>query len=245
MHAQLIRDTWLAERLGCNVYQVPCEMLLDVCVDGKDFDYQDLMPELQEPPVFAYVKIPVDKSHVVNELLQIGFKLVDTNLQFEKILTSTPAINTGSTIIRLAEPNDEQQIADLAKRSFCHSRFHADLAISDLQANEIKADWSRSFFHGERGDAMVVAVNGDRVVGFLLSLQTTDKVLVIDLITVDESMRSQGLAGAMTWFTQAQFPNAGKLRVGTQLANIAAIRCYERLGFELVRSHYVLHYHNS
>ena len=240
IHAQLIRDTWLAERLGCNVYQVPSELMLD-----EDIDYQALMPELQEPPVFAYVKIPVDKYQVVNSLIRIGFELVDTNLQFEKVVLNTTALNTGSTTIRLVQPGDEPQVVELAKRSFIHSRFHADKAISDLQANEIKADWSRSFFEGERGDAMVVAVNEDRVVGFLLSLITADDVVVIDLITVDENMRSQGLAGAMTWFTQAQFPNASKLRVGTQLANIAAIRCYERLGFELVRSDYVLHFHSS
>lgn len=240
MHAQLIRDDWLAKRLGCNVYQIPSELLLD-----EGVDYQALMPELQELPVFAYVKIPVDKSHVVDSLIRIGFELVDTNLQFEKVVTNTPTINTGSTTIRLAQPGDEQQVVELAKRSFIHSRFHADKAISDSQANEIKADWSRSFFEGERGDAMVVAVNEDRIVGFLLSLLTADDCLVIDLITVDENMRGQGLAGAMTWFTQAQFPNAKKLRVGTQLANIAAAHCYEKLGFVLARSDYVLHYHGS
>ncbi len=240
MHAQLIRDTWLTERLGCNVYQVPAELLLD-----EGVEYQTLMPELQEPPVFAYVKIPVNKSQVVNGLLQIGFKLVDTNLQFEKVVSGTPDISIGSTTIRLAQPSDEKQVAQLASRSFIHSRFHADKEISDLQANEIKADWSRSFFQGKRGNAMVVAVEGDCVVGFLLSLLTADDCLVIDLITVDESMRGQGLAGAMTWFTQAQFPDARKLRVGTQIANIAAVRCYERLGFVLARSDYVLHYHNS
>lgn len=240
MHAQLIRDNWLAERLGCNVYQVPSELLLD-----EGVDYQALMPELQEQPVFAYVKIPVDKSHVVDSLIRIGFELVDTNQQFEKVVTNTPTINTGSTNIRLAQPGDEQQVAQLAKRSFIHSRFHTDKTISDSQANKIKADWSRSFFQGERGDAMVVAVDGDRIVGFLLSLLTADDCLVIDLITVDENMRGQGLAGAMTWFTQAQFPNAKKIRVGTQLANIAAARCYEKLGFVLARSDYVLHYHSS
>lgn len=240
MHAQLIRDDWLAERLGCNVYQVPSDLLLDDPVD-----YQAFMPELQEQPVFAYAKVPSNKFHAVNKLLQFGFKMVDTNLQFEKVLSSTPAINSGSTTIRLAQPGDEQQVVQLAKRSFIHSRFHVDSAISDLQANKIKADWSQSFFEGTRGNAMVVAVNDDRIVGFLLSLLTADNVVVIDLITVDECMRSQGLAGAMTWFTQEQYPNAKKLRVGTQLANIAAARCYESLGFKLARSDYVLHYHNS
>ena len=240
MHAQLIRDNWLAERLGCNVYQVPSELLLD-----EGVDYQALMPELQEPPVFAYVKIPVDKPYVVDALIRIGFELVDTNLQFEKVVSSTPKINTGNVSIRLAQPSDEKQVAQLAARSFIHSRFHADKAISDSQANEIKADWSRSFFQGERGDVMVVAVDEDRIIGFLLSILTADDCLVIDLITVDENMRGQGLAGAMTWFTQAQFPNAKKLRVGTQLANIAAARCYEKLGFVLARSDHVLHYHNS
>ena len=78
-----------------------------------------------------------------------------------------------------------------------------------------------------------------------MKLMTADDVMVVDLVAVDEAVRGRSVAGDMTWFAQSQFPQAGCLRVGTQLANLPAIRCYERLGFQLVRSQYVLHYHNA
>ena len=92
---------------------------------------------------------------------------------------------------------------------------------------------------------MVVALESGRIVGFLLALMTADGVMVVDLVAVDEAVRGRSVARDMTLFAQSHFPEAGGLRVGTQLANLPAIRCYERLGFQLVRSQYVLHYHNT
>ncbi len=79
--------------------------------------------------------------------------------------------------------------------------------------------------------------------GFLLLLGPTGNALVIDLIAVDESMRGRGVAGAMIGFAARAFPDAGRVRVGTQAANVPSLRLYERLGFRTVATQYVVHSH--
>ena len=243
-YAELHRDVWLAERLGCNVYQISIEALVNTSREIDPADLNSQLAELNTPPVFAYIKVPAEEPQHLGPLLRWGFTLVDTSLQFERAVTGSRRPR-GEMNLRSAEASDEQEIAALARRSFGFSRFHADAQIPDTVAHEIKAQWTRSYFHGRRGDAMVVAVENGRIVGFLLALMTADGVMVVDLVAVDEAMRGRNVAGDMTWFAQSQFPEAGCLRVGTQLANLPAIRCYERLGFQLVRSQYVLHYHDA
>ncbi len=243
-HAELHRDVWLTRQLGCNAYQISIEALLDAGSEITPEDLDSQLAQLQTPPAFAYIKVPTDAPQHLKPLLQWGFTLVDSNLQFERSVIP-PGQPLSDVDVRLAEVSDEDEIADLARRSFDHSRFHADEQVSDEVADKIKAQWTRSYFQGERGDVMIVAIDRGRIVGFLLALMSVDGAMVVDLVAVDEEMRGHGVSGAMTWLAQAQFPQAVCLRVGTQLANVPAIRCYERLGFQLVQSRYVLHYHNT
>ena len=243
-HAELHCDVWLTRRLGCNVYQLSIAALLNATGELTAADLDSHLAQLQNPPAFAYVKVPTEAPRHLKAFLRWGFALVDTNLQFERTGTP-PGQPTCDVDVRLAEESDEDEIADLAKRSFEYSRFHADEQIPDDLADQIKARWTRSYFRGERGDAMIVALDRGRIVGFLLALMSVGGTMVVDLVAVDEGMRGRGVSGVMTWFAQAQFPQAVCLRVGTQLANVPAIRCYERLGFQIAHSQYVLHYHNT
>ena len=242
--AEVNHDVWLTERLGCNVYQISIEALIGAGGEITADDLDSQLAQLQSPPAFAYIKVPTDAPRHLKALLRWGFTLVDTSLQFERTVTH-PGQPPSDVDVRLAEASDADEIADLARRSFHHSRFHADGQIPDDLADEIKAQWTRSYFRGERGDAMIVAIDRGRVVGFLLAMMSADGAMVVDLVAVDEDMRGHGVSGAMTWFAHAQFPEAVCLRVGTQLANVPAIRSYERLEFQLVRSQYVLHFHNA
>ena len=104
--------------------------------------------------------------------------------------------------LRSAGASDEQESAALARRSFGFSRFHADAQIPDTVADEIKAQWTRSYFHGRRGDAMVVAVENGRIGGFLLALMTGDGVTGVDLVGVGQGVVGQRGAGGTTWFAQ-------------------------------------------
>ena len=99
-----------------------------------------------------------------------------------------------------------------------------------------------NYFSGKRGDSLVVGEAGGVAAGFLLLLQSDEK-LVIDLIAVAEDHRGAGIGRGMIAFAAASFPQLKTMQVGTQIANIPSIRLYERLGFRMVDAQHILHCH--
>lgn len=191
--------------------------------------------------VFLHAKVEVHALAESRFLESLGFRLIDTNLTFER--PRGPAAPAAG--VRWARPEDEAAVVALARDCFTLDRFHLDPEVPKQSADRLKGEWVRNFFRGERGAAMAVAETGaqkDEVAGFLLFLRTGD-ALVIDLVAVAPAHRGKGLAEAMTALGEARFPEAGVLRVGTQIGNAGAIRLYQKLGFRLCGSHYVFHYH--
>ncbi len=218
------------------------------------------LAELQAGSVFLHAKLPVEGVNAVRFVEQVGFHLIDTNVVFEKTIESSPPTG-GQCTLRWAVAEDGPAVVDLARRSFEYSRFHLDPRISRALADRVKAEWVRSFFAGRRGQRMALAVIDEAVVGFLLLLASEsrsdpqalacanvhgqDPTLTIDLIATDTRCRRRGVARDMMAFVQSQCDRPGRIRVGTQLANIPSIQLYERAGFNLAEALYVFHYHNG
>jgi ribosomal protein S18 acetylase RimI-like enzyme len=150
----------------------------------------------------------------------------------------------GNFTIRFANSRDQDQVQNIARNSFIYSRFHCDPTIPKEMADTIKAEWAHNYFLGKRGDEMVVALVDDMVVGFLLLLRGNNGDLTIDLIAVDERQRGKGIAGNMISYAESRHQDCSRILVGTQVANVASIRLYEKVGFWMHDSKYVLHYHN-
>ncbi|NJL56509.1 GNAT family N-acetyltransferase, partial [bacterium] len=111
----------------------------------------------------------------------------------------------------------------------------------------IKAEWARNCCLGKRGDRCFVAYKDNSPTGFLAALlgqEGEQYVATIDLIAVDELLRGRGFGCALVAaFASLYRERQARLRVSTQVANIPALRFYQRLGFVVARSAYVLHYH--
>jgi dTDP-4-amino-4,6-dideoxy-D-galactose acyltransferase len=233
-HSGLLADDWLAEQLGVRAWRVD---LGDT--DHRAFDR--VVRELDEEPSFAYAKVPTDRIAAVHALEDHGFRVVDMAVRLRRNgIADLPEASDG---IGPAGPEDADAVADVARNAFTRSRFHLDPAIDDAVANELKAAWTRSWFSGRRGDAMVVARFDDRVVGFLQLLRE-GPTAVIDLIGVAETARSRG-AGAAMIGVAARMMATEALEVGTQAANVDSLRFYQRLGFVVIDTAYVLHRHGG
>lgn len=241
---ELACDPWLTEQLGQGVYRLPTDGLppdpaaVAAAVTAR---LRDL-----DAPSLVYARVPVAALGTLQGLQKAGFRLVDTNLTLERPRMPPrmrPSHPAGRFRLRPAGPEDEPAVVDLARRSFVHSRFHLDPQIDDRVADELKAQWAANYFRGRRGDQLAVAETGRGIVGFLLATSGPDGALVIDLVATQESHRGRGIAADLTRFAQGQRPDARPLRVGTQLANEAALRAYQRLGFTVARAAYVLHLH--
>jgi ribosomal protein S18 acetylase RimI-like enzyme len=232
----MVKDHWLSDIFGYDVYRLVVD---DAFIESNG---AKLTEEIPGKPVFIYAKVPVRSLHYVGFLEGLGFRLVDTNIVFEKQVSKVGDV-TGNCVVRFAQEGDQEQVTELAGSNFECSRFHLDAFIPDEIANEIKSQWARNFFVGERGEQMVVAVIEDKVVGFAQLLFGENKNLVIDLIAVDRDQRRKGIAKDMITYAEENCQSLEKIRVGTQLANTASVKLYEKLGFRMAGASYILHYH--
>jgi GNAT superfamily N-acetyltransferase len=221
------KDEWLGRLLGKPAYHI---------------DIGDL-PLDQQGQAFFDVKIPVGDVNSVIKLQTNGFFLADTNIQ---LVWSYGHILTQRSAIRFARADDEMEVRRIACESFTFDRFHRDPGVDDSIASKIKEAWVGNFFSGHRGRWMVVAESEGRVVGFALLLSGERDVVTIDLIAVAKEQRGRGVARDMIAFAVSECLEPGtKLKVGTQVANIASLALYGGLGFRVAAATYVFHFHQQ
>ena len=94
---------------------------------------------------------------------------------------------------------------------------------------------------------MIVSCFKDQPVGFTQILIKNDSELIIDLICVDSQHHGVGIASAMISFLineiAPSLPGSTKILVGTQISNLPSLSLYQKLGFKIISSDYVFHYH--
>jgi ribosomal protein S18 acetylase RimI-like enzyme len=229
-------DAWLAGLMRRAVNRVAGPV-----VPGTEADATRALAALAATPGFAYARVPTTDVSFGHLLENAGFRLVDTGITLEAATIAGTSRSMGET--RLAHAGDATAVVEIARTAFRYSRFHLDPRIPTALANDIKREWAANYFRGQRGDHMVVAERSGSVVGFLQLLAGKDGVLTIDLIAVAEAHRGRGLAADMIRFAARECGKPVRLRVGTQAANVASLRLYERLGFAVAATSHVFHLH--
>lgn len=178
---------------------------------------------------FYQAKVPCDALQRVHALEDDGFRVVDVNVTLER--PAGPLDTAGAVPVADARPEHRAGVLALAEHDYTVSRFHLDPEIPDGVAGVIKRDWAAAVLDGERGERMLVA--GDAQ-GFLAVTPGP----TIDLIAVRTDARGSGIGRALV---AALAP--APITVGTQVANTGALRFYERLGFSVTATRFVLHRH--
>jgi ribosomal protein S18 acetylase RimI-like enzyme len=232
-------DAWLAERVGRPVFTVAVD-------DGVPAAEEIEAHAAQHAPAFYQARVPAERPEAAAALTAAGFAVVNVTVTLARKPAPVPDA-PGGFEVRNASVEADGGTLDIAERAFTSTRFHLDPLIPANVANRIKRDWAENSLTGGRGDGMLVAVRDDAPVGFLASLSTeTDRgrTRVIDLIAVAEEARGSGAGRALvTSFVAGARDGYDEVLVGTQAANPAATRFYERLGFTTLSSAYDLHLH--
>jgi len=202
-------------------------------------DLRETLAGIPEDRAFVYARRPCDQTGEIVSLQDAGFRVVDVNLNVVK----KPGVNRGQGMeIREAVPSDEVAVAAIAGDAYRFSRFHLDPRFQKSDADSLKREWVRNFFRGKRGDKLFVALREGRPAGFLLALKQP-QACVIDLIAVSEDAQRCGIGAALIAACENAFCSSEEISAGTQAANIASMRLYERLGFRLRASQFILHWH--
>ncbi len=234
----LVPDRWLGALLERAAYRL--DLPPAAAEDGLPAVLSAALATLDAAPSLATCKVPVARVAALAHLTRAGFVVIDTNV----VLAKPPGAPALDPRCRLATPADEVAVTALAACCFRFSRFHLDPRIGAPLAHRLKAEWTRSYFRGQRGDKLVVAELAGRLVGFNQLLRGPHGERVIDLIGVHPDCRRQGVGRALCLAAEHFADGATEMLVGTQIANIPSLRLYEGLGYRVAQAQYVLHRHS-
>lgn len=226
------RDEFLERCLGHPVFRLrtPAAARAAIEAAGKDGDW---LIEAR-----ASVARPADAA----VLAQWGFRIADTNVQL--VRPARPTVSAPRC--RMARASDEAAVRAIASGSFRQTRFHLDPRIPAAAANRVKEEWAANYFHGQRGEWLVVAEDEAGVCGFNLVLRTERNSLVVDLIAVAERGRRRGFAAELIEFAAAEcLGRPADVAVGTQIGNFNSLALYQKLGFRPADATYVFHLHRA
>jgi dTDP-4-amino-4,6-dideoxy-D-galactose acyltransferase len=241
-------DTWLTGVIGKTCWKV-----IDVRADdAAPTISRELHNRSAHAPCFFSAKIPTRDVVTLANATQAGFFVVDVNVTFDWLATADSRVRKyapdNGLSVGVAERDDEPGIEEIAAHCFTFSRFHLDPIIQVSVANNIKREWARSAL-ASRAAEIYVARQHDNVGGFLAVLETKTQSgsdAIIDLVGVDARFQGKGAGGALSqMFVERWKDRANRLRVGTQISNIPAMRLYESLGFRVTETSYVLHAHTK
>lgn len=232
-------DEWLSNIIGKPAYVVFPSIEFLNAVHSKGSNENNWLQKIHKNACFAFCKVIPTDTEVIVGIEEIGFNLIDTNVALEN-KSPVKEVNSKYTFC-FAEKEDKKGTMELAATSFVYSRFHLDHRVSNEIANKVKELWVGNFFAGQRGTHMVLAKDGDRIIGFLQILAQEEQY-IIDLIAVTKDYRKQGIAKNLIQFANANLDNIKSVIVGTQIANMPSINLYEKLGFRFKSAKYVFHY---
>lgn len=172
------------------------------------------------------------RTDLANILSHHEFGLVDVAIDFHRPRAAdTPATTPDG--IRTARPEDAEAVLRECAELFTRSRYYTDRFFSTAEAHELHRRWIRNLFSG-RAATILVAEDGEEVVGFAGLLRSDERIGRIDLIAVAPHAAGRGwgrrlVEASLGWFDA----HCDGAFVKTQAYNVPACRLYTRHGFTI------------
>src|SRR2546428_5029083 len=182
----------------------------------------------------------------IHALERLGAILTDILLTFRfDLAVHIPSPHFPKMKVSPAEEMEAEELGLLGGRIFQVDRFHGDPNLPSSKSDELYSKWVSNCVNG-LADTVLVARDNDRIAGFITCkierIGPDCKVGVVDLVGVDPSYGGRGvgsdlISAALRWFSG----KARSVYVGTQAANLRAVRLYERSRFIHASSEATLH----
>lgn len=166
--------------------------------------------------------------------------LADMNIQFLKVLTDKPDYQDENTYV-VCNLSRNEQIVDIARKSFNYSRFFNDPMLPEDRSKNIYLHWTECAF-GQENKFFVISERDGNVAGYILFSINGDSS-VIELIAVAERYQGQRVGKSLIQAMELYVMNRGtkKIKVGTQLNNISAAQFYFAMGFKYLSCGSIYH----
>lgn len=162
-----------------------------------------------------------------------GFHLVDVRMTLEWNVSMESAVTPTSFVLRDYRVGDLSRLEEIARTIYRQTRYYYDRNYPRERCNDLYAVWIAKSCQGE-ADRVIVAEQDNIIVGFITCRLSPDKSEgTIGLVGVSAEARGLGVGRAIVGEAQRWFATVGvrRVRVVTQIRNIAALALYQRCGF--------------
>jgi hypothetical protein len=247
------KDAFDSENFG-----FPCYKVTDLLVFSEEYNnvvrivdllFDSLEEELISISKPFYLTLSLNNNtrttnSIFNALTARNFYYIHTLLTFCNLNrhfdASTHYEKEGITI-RIAGPEDAEQVSDLAQRSFKLSRFHMDPFLNNEAANILLGISAKNSILQHFVDVMFVAEINKKVVGYFSAkkryISEFERMVGESGISaIDENFRGRGIfaklnAHILNWYSD----NTSFAELGTYLANYPVHKTFINCGLGLIR----------
>lgn len=175
-------------------------------------------------------KIPAQRLDLADALAGLGFRLVEGEVDLALVIGTESALL--STAIRIAQPEDIPLLRQAAGSVFAASRFRMPW-YGPQDSGRFYATWIEKAVLGTFDHQCLLVLGSDgEPEGFVSLRDIGQQEARIGLLAAFPGAQGKGtgsrlMAAAIAWCQQQRLQ---RLRVATQISNIAALRLYQRHG---------------
>jgi len=243
------KSSWDSEHFGVDVGKLKLA-LFDPKVDVES--RRHLFQRIKEAALsrgldVIFARTALNDLSTVHSLEGEGGILTDILLTFYIDLKNEFTLAGLPSEIEVVEAceGDGQTLMDIAREIFKIDHFHADPYLPTDKCDELYAKWVSSYL-GSLVDKVFAARKDGKLMGFITC--KIERVThgynygIIDLVGVKKGCEGKGIGSLLVAEAFRWFSNYTKsVYVGTQAANIRAVRLYEKMGFRQVFSEATMH----
>ncbi|MGB7801872.1 dTDP-4-amino-4,6-dideoxy-D-galactose acyltransferase [Buttiauxella sp.] len=215
----------------------PCSVPVQARIESLDWEnqffalnsgilrFEDDAPLLTPQHLDAYArvqaKIPTQQTLLLDGLQQLGFKLVEGEVDLALKVGTQHAPSS----VEPATHADIPELRSLAANIFTQSRFRTPW-YQPGDSGRFYAQWVENAVRGTFDHECLLLKNGDAIQGFVSMRQLNDDEARIGLLA-GRGVGAQLMNAACVWSQQRGIQT---LRVATQVSNTAALRRYIQSG---------------
>jgi len=189
----------------------------------------------------VYLLLPASDVATIRHVEESGFRLADirTTLacSFDPTLPIFGPACRPSVICRPHQPGDIPKLMHIASTAHDVTRFYTDTRFPRRKCSRLYSEWIRKSCEENFSDIVLVSESKGEPCGYITCKLDREKPTgQIGLVGVAEFARGRGVGGslvssALEWFASNEVESVS---VVTQGQNKAALKLYQRFGFDLL-----------